>query len=510
MREQPSQGFLACTMILLMVCWFPLASASHRPAPNEIVFTQDHGHTEVDRIELNGTSNFPLRDTSWSLVELGSSTQTVILTGPHLTSVIPLDDHRFSWTLSINATGVSCVCYVALTPESGAGAGESFQLVVYIGDASDHLPVLFNDVPGELVTLPATNDADVTNGWVNVTYFSTIAGNGWEAAQVTAEVCEAPSQVCLEPPVPVPVSTSMRSTTIDVAVDLRGEGYNDGVWLLQFKVTDQVLRQSNTIGHLVVLDTMGPSLSLAAPVTVTERSTLHVLANVDDGYDGSLTTATWTLIHNNESVRNLNSSELIDQHHAVLNLSTSGHYELQVVVRDRAGFTTTSTHEFLVENIRPNAVLTLDGLELRPGQTVVVDMSLNWSIQASERDDNEPVDFLWVIDNSTSVRGAQQLDAETLSSAGLHDVELIVFDDDGSSDRISVTINILSQPDEQHNSMNVTLWTGVGLLMALMVGFFALIQRDSNPDELPKWSKRSSGNEDDEESANQRLKNEGS
>ena len=498
MREPPSRRISALVLILLVGLMFPATAADTPQSTPEIVFSDDHGLLVPSTLELNGSSNFPLRDTSWVVVDLGSTTPVVLLNGPHLTSVTPVSDERFEWTLSIDTSELSCVCYIGLTPESGPGSDEVFRLTVYIGDASQHRPVLFSDVPGELHSLSPTNNAPVSNGLVSLSYHAVMSLNSWNSAQVMAEICEAPGQVCREEAVPIAVVATVQATSVQISVDLSAAGYADGVWLLQMRLVDQVLRHSNTMMHLVILDTTEPSLALAAPNSVYERSLIHVLANVDDGYDGARTTATWSLMHNNDTIRTLYSSELIDQHHAVLNLSVSGHYDLQVIVQDRAGFTTTAIHEFEVENIRPHAVLSVDGFELGEGQTVVVGPELNWSIQAFERDDNEPVDYLWVIDNTTSVRGAQQLNASLLDGVGVHDVELIVFDDDGSTDRVSVKIEILSPPEDAISSTDGYLWFGVGLLGVLMIGFFTMIHRDTESDDLPKWSKRNPNQPDDE------------
>ena len=499
MHDQPSARYLAVLALLVMATLAPLAGASQPPSPPEIVFFQEHGHKTTTDLVLNGSSNFPLRDTSWSIVDLGTTTPVVLLSGPYMTSVTPIDDGRFMWTLDINVTGLSCVCYLDFTPETGLGVGESFRLAIYIGEDSDHLPVLFNDFPGEYSSVPVTDQAPISQGWVNVSYRSVMSGNSWNSAQVVGHICEAPQQVCLEESVPISVANNVGANAVDFMVDLREADLEDGVWLLHFMVIDQVLRPSNTMKHLVILDTTEPILTLAAPNIVPERAALHAIAHVDDGYSGAFTTATWSLIYNNQTLRSLESTELIDEHHAILNLSVSGHYELQVLVRDRAGYTTISSHEFVVENLRPNAFLTLDGLELQEGQTVVVEPTLNWSILADERSDNEPVEYLWVIDNSTSVRGAQQLSAETLSGLGVYNVELIVFDDDGSTDRITVTINILNQPSEVSSGNDLYLWGGVGVLVVLITGFMVMIRRGFDADELPKWSKRTRPNDEAED-----------
>ena len=310
-------------------------------------------------------------------------------------------------------------------------------------------------------------------------------GNG---SYITANVCEAPEQVCLAEPQGVSVSSSANASEVSVKFDTVGAGLSNGVWRMSVRAVDALLRSSNAMEVTFVLDNTQPVVSLTGPTVVNERQTAHVEATVDDGYIGSETTSTWTLRQPDATVRGLRADERLNEHHVALTLNTSGTYELHTTVVDRAGLVTNASHVFVVENIRPEPVLTVDGLVLEHGQEIRVGPDPTWNVTADEITDNEPVDFLWVIDNTTSVRSVSVLNATSFDRSGLHQVELIVFDDDGSTNNIVVELVILEPVSEATSTSTVTLWGGVAVIVLLIGGFLVLVQREQAPSDLPKWT----------------------
>ncbi|MCH1537049.1 MAG: PKD domain-containing protein, partial [Candidatus Poseidonia sp.] len=128
-----------------------------------------------------------------------------------------------------------------------------------------------------------------------------------------------------------------------------------------------------------------------------------------------------------------------------------------------------------------------DGLQLSGAQRVEVGPGSNWTLDGTLSVDNEAIDYLWVIDDSTSIRGQSQLTADDFDGKGEYEVELIVFDDDGATDSISFEI-VISSYDEPLNQL-VTPLQGFGLLMALALVLFFVIRSNKKVDfDIPKWN----------------------
>ena len=104
-------------VLLMLVSAMPGGVAEEPPSssePVEIVFSQSQGAHMMDIIHLNGSSNLPLRNASWSVVNISGSTPTTVISGPYLTTVMPLSEGLFAWNLTVDVPGLDCTCYVSI------------------------------------------------------------------------------------------------------------------------------------------------------------------------------------------------------------------------------------------------------------------------------------------------------------------------------------------------------------------------------------------------------------
>ncbi|MGB2169198.1 MAG: hypothetical protein ACPH76_08150, partial [Poseidonia sp.] len=101
--------------------------------------------------------------------------------------------------------------------------------------------------------------------------------------------------------------------------------------------------------------------------------------------------------------------------------------------------------------------------------------------------DNEAIDYLWVIDDTTSIRGQSQLNGNDFPGRGEYRVELIVFDDDGATDSIIFEISISSVEEEA--SQLITPFQALGLLILVALTLGVAIRSTKKVDfEIPKWN----------------------
>ncbi|MEC8398715.1 MAG: hypothetical protein VXZ34_03930, partial [Candidatus Thermoplasmatota archaeon] len=115
-----------------------------------------------------------------------------------------------------------------------------------------------------------------------------------------------------------------------------------------------------------------------------------------------------------------------------------------------------------------------------------VDENGGWEINGNLSTDNEPVDYLWVVNDDRSWRGLASLNQEHFEQAGVHRVELIVFDDDGATHSTVLELEILAAENEE--TTDSLAWIGVVLLVGVLVGVFAVRRRSSGTQSLPKWT----------------------
>ena len=219
---------------------------------------------------------------------------------------------------------------------------------------------------------------------------------------------------------------------------------------------------------------------------VNEREAFHVHAVVDDGYIGSRANLTWAIVDENGIRRGPADGERLAEDHLVLNLSEQGTYTVVVSARDLAGHITENTSSITVLNLRPTAKISVDGLIVSNGSTLTLPHGEAWFINASDSTDNEPVDYLWVVDEDRSLRGRSVLTADELDGPGVYTVELIVFDDDGSTHSSVIQVRI----EGQQVTDTAPLSTGHFVLVALaLLGIMGALRfRKPSSADLPKWT----------------------
>ena len=452
-------------------------------------FDQTSGTHMVDAINLSGYANFPLRNASWSIVNISSQTPTTVLSGPYLTSVQPIADDEYEWELFVEVPGLDCTCYVEIGLPQEDDSTHQWRHLVYVGE-NHHRPVFGKERAFTLSTVEQFMDEGETqlvhmDGPLELTYNVVFPPTSSTLTQVHAEVCEAPNGVCREAPRLLSVPFLLVGNEVIVSVDPTNLSMNQGVWLIEFTATDGLLRTTGSLPETFLYDHQAPMVELLLSATVMEREPVNVYVSVEDGYLGQSTSFTWTIIDQNGMRRAPLDSEQSTVNQLVLNFSEQGSYTIEVSVRDRAGYMTQESSNLTVLNQRPTAMISVDGLVLADDVRLSLIDGEDWFILGNKSTDNEPVDYLWVINDDRSWRGLPTLTPEQFDRTGVHKVELIVFDDDGATHSTTIEIEILSSSSEETSSMLAWLFPVILLFIALLV--VGLRSKSSNNLELPKW-----------------------
>jgi len=450
---------------------------------------QDHGVTFIETVNFSGTSSQPLRNTTWTVVNISGATPITVMTGPYLTSVSPIVEGQYAWSLVVEVGAIDCTCYLELRSEDVQHNIQSTSLVFYLG-TSHHRPVLVESLPSISVSTPFLLAPTVLREVVDIPLELVLPMNQTGNVQVFAEICEAPFEVCLASPTTVALPSNFDEDGLLVRLNTTSLDLKEGVWQFDIRVEDEFLRTSASARLMVVHDQTPPSAQLTLPNVATEGTPFHVFADVNDGYEGSTSTITWALTLVDGSVRAPLADEVISSQQLNLNLSDSGRYTVALTAMDATGLMTKVEQVFIVENIKPVASIAVDGLKITSGSSIKLGPEGNWSLDAQDSLDNEEVEYLWVINDVISIRGVPALGLEDFPSAGTHTVELIVFDDDGATDTWTIEVEILASPTSEQSS-SVFGIVGVGLLgLLLLLAFINLRSSSSQVSDLPKWEHR--------------------
>ena len=294
----------------------------------------------VDVVNLSGFADFPLRNASWSIVNISSPTPTTVLSGPYLTAVQPVADDEYQWNLLVDVPHLACTCYVEIDLVEGDGISYQWRHLVYVGE-NHHRPVFADERALTGSNMEQTTEQDdsllvLIDGSSDMTYEVMLPPSSTSLTQVRAVVCEAPNGVCRESPRTLSVPFTHTGSEVLVTVDPTHLNMSQGVWLIEFTAIDDLLRDSGLLQTTFLYDNQAPVAELLLSATVMEREPVNVYVSVEDGYLGESTSFTWTIIDENGMRRAPVESEQIAPDHLLLNFSEQGVYSIEVSVRDRA------------------------------------------------------------------------------------------------------------------------------------------------------------------------------
>ena len=481
-------------LVSIVLMWsISSATAQHEVTSNDadhVTFNDSHGVQMTDTLELNGTSSVPLRNATWSLVNLSGPTPTTLLSGPYLTSVQPVSEDNFDWNLVVDVMDMHCTCLVQITVDDSNNLEREWNLLVYLG-TEGHRPVMLEETPFQPVQTPhsigdTAAHTVLLSSPTMVHQEVVLPPSSSTIISVSSTVCEAPNGVCLDEPRDVQLPFSTSPTGINLTLDASELGLDQGIWNVDVTATDDLLRSTAPITMTLLHDTQPPTVELTLNPVVNESEAFHVHAVVDDGYAGAQVNLTWTVVDDSGIRRGLVESEQLTAEHLVLNLSTQGTYIVEVSARDLAGQTTENNSLFTVLNLRPTAKISVDGLVVSDGSTLVLSEDEDWVIDASESQDNEAVEYLWVVNDDRSWRGSSVLSKAQFDGPGRYTVELIVFDDDGSTHSSVIEVQIEGQTGNDGGTFS----TGIAALILVLAlgGVFMIRLRRTPSSELPKWT----------------------
>ena len=485
-----TQGLALVTLLVLSLV--SSVHATHvEDLETEILFnfSQSNGAHFTDELNLTGTSNVPLRNASWSVVNISGPTPTTLMSGPFLTSVQPVSNQAFAWQLIVDVRGHDCTCYVQIDIEDAQHMPSLSTLLIYLGEGL-HRPVFHQEVGIDMMStseaqFAESDDLVIMSDTTQLSFGFVLPPTGTTIASVQADFCEAPNGVCKDAPIRIDLPFLVFEDAVHLTVNASELQLGEGVWQLDVTAKDDLLRTTGDVRAVVLYDAQPPSVSLSMAPSANESEPLHVYATVSDGYDGSKFTYTWALLSDTGERRAPLEPEVMSNEHLVFNLSDKGIYTVELSVRDRGGYVSQTSDSFTVLNIRPTAQISIDGLVVEDSGRLTIKAGGDWELNASQSFDNEGVDFLWVINDDRSVRGTSLLPSSEFSQPGMHRVELIVFDDDGETHSTVVTIEVLGNDLEQSSSMSLAL---LGFLVILTICYAAYRSRGAPAAELPKWT----------------------
>ena len=488
---------LASTILLISAFTSPglVAAENHEGEvePLNLSFYQADGAHFAELLDVNGSATGPLRNATWSLQDI--DTNGTLLSGMYLTNVNPVSADVFLWNLTTDISGMNCTCVLHIE-DDGQGNYRSWALLLYIGE-QNHRPVLDDELSpyrhATMNTPMRQSHPAVVSSAFTLSEGLILPPMSNALTKVSAKVCEAPNGVCVASQTTHNLPFNFSSDAVNIIVNPADLELSQGLWQFEISATDDLLRSTGDVIKHFLYDVQPPHVTLSLHGSVNESEPLIVYATAQDGYVGSVYNYTWSIVDENGTKVELVADNTIQSGQIVLNITQQGTYVVEVVVRDRAGFTNTTSAEFVVLNIRPTARVSVDGFTVSKDTKVVLPEGVDWLINGSQSYDNEPIDYLWVINEERSLRGISSLDQQHFDGPGTYRVELIVFDDDGFTHSNAVMVEILGAEGPDNTTSTGWILAGLAGLVVVLLAIKRFGSRQTT--ELPKWASLATAND---------------
>jgi hypothetical protein len=124
-------------------------------------------------------------------------------------------------------------------------------------------------------------------------------------------VCPAPYGVCTDDYTSLTVLHELSNDDFEITLDTFDVDLPDGLYLIDLYVQTMSLKESNSIMQYLAVDRNPPNVTVASVSESFESETITVDLDVDDGYDGSVYSTTWTIIEPDGELRAVTSTEIL-------------------------------------------------------------------------------------------------------------------------------------------------------------------------------------------------------
>ncbi|MBL6881823.1 MAG: hypothetical protein ISR08_02385 [Candidatus Poseidoniaceae archaeon] len=473
------------------------SSMAELPADSILEFNQEDGIHLMDFINVSGSSSVPLNSVEISLWNVTADGQYDLLnSSSSLLSVTPfettLGTTNWLWNHQFNQEGESCTCLVRISLLEQTDL-KSYGLTIYLGQ-SHHRPVLMFSSESYLTTQIMLTTEDVV-----LTYDVLLPPNLISLEEISnpevlssLSVCPAPFGICTDEYIPVTILHELIDGELTVTMESLSINLPDGLYLVDFYVQSMSLRESNTLTQYMAVDRNPPNVTFSSISELFEAEMITVDINVDDGYEGSVYSVTWTIIEPDGELRAVSSTEILGDNRLSFEADEQGVYQIFGLIRDLGGNILNVQHNVSVVNVEPQLDLRYDGYKISNNQTVMVKSSEEWCFSANQTTDTvndiDSLQYNWFVDGKSLLSGRSYLLSSDIKSDDWKDITLTLTDDNGAS--TSITFSVEEQNSQDPNSFqSITIWTTI--LFLLIISTIVIIRKkvfSSQKSDFVRWS----------------------
>ena len=482
--KKVTKSSLLLISILLLTAISPTGSSSSPVSDSELSSTLENGIWVNDTLSINGTTNIAAQNAKWALYDVTDvyTEWPVLRSGEYFSHVTPIAENVWNWSITIDVQGLSCTCWLEVSQPDGLSTA-IINRVIFIG-LGPHNPVL----------QPLHDTTIIVDEPVLLTTQGILSGNSIDDSKIFLSWCHAPNGACdgdlHTSEVNVTWDVSQQSNIGSFIIDATDLELYDGKWQFSYALQDMYLRTSPKVNVEVWVDQTDPEAKLISPPQASEGETIIVDGSgSSDGVWSSKLQPVWYITEPDGSLRVANQSESSGMS-LTLTPVVSGNYSVQLDVFDFVGRKSSETTQIVVNNIAPELELRLNDFdEISPNSwQIEEDEVLEISTMVLETgDDGINLVYEWYIDD-VLVSNQSELSISELE-VGVHELRLIVIDDNGDSDSHEMDIIVNGKPVEDERELHIFILI---FIVTILIGILVLTKRitksKNESTSMPKWN----------------------
>ena len=443
MRQKLKSCLVIASVLLVLV---PVSANNVDTNKPDVLLTSDSidGLWVNTTLEITGSTNLNPQNADWVLYDVTNPyvEWPVLRSGDFFTTVTPISEGFWNWTLIIDVEGLNCTCWIEIGQPNGLGK-EFLNRIIFIG-AGPHNPVIspihdsiiMLDEPLEISAMTTLSDSIPSDGSIIMNW------------------CSSPNGACDGESFSEIMHVEWNENKASFTLNATNMDLDDGVWSFTYSYQDVFLRESPDIEITVYVDRNAPVSTMISPSESLEGES--ILIDGSGSSDGVWTNNlqyVWYITKPDGSAYVPENSE--DNRILEIILNESGLHTIRLDVIDWVGRMNSTTSQINVMNSVPVIGMGIEGTDVVNPNSWQFTLGDNVSLKPSIVDSGDTIEaftFSWYLD-SELVSNSQEYSIAQLDE-GTYSVLLMVVDDDGANDSYQIEIVIKSDNDNEANNLS--------------------------------------------------------
>ena len=471
----------SCLVITsMLIILIPISGASDLASDQSSKLTSsvEDGLWVNQTLTINGTTTLNPQSADWVLYDRTEphTEWPVLRSGDFFTTVLPISEGLWNWSLTIDVFGLNCTCWLEIGQPDGLGK-EFLNRIVFIGEGP-HNPVIIENHDSSIVI----------DGSEEISFNAILSDSQSNDTSMILSWCFAPNGACDGQTFSSQVDVSWDGNFGSIEINVSDLGLSDGIWQFTYSLQDVFLRLSPHVELTVFVDQNDPTSSLIAPDLAQEGEIILIDGSgSSDGVWSNNLQSIWyitgpdgvTYVPNSNTTNGL----------LYVSLNESGNYTIRLDVIDWVGRMSSANTTLLIENVVPSIELGVKGSDVNNPNSWQILESEELEIFTMISDTGSDVDsiiYSWYLDGEL-VSNSENLTLENLD-AGQYQLNLSIVDDNGATDYYEMELTVKPKPKTITDEFSIA-----GIIVILgIIGFGILIfkrmnSNESNTTSLPKW-----------------------